>query len=441
MGRLNRIGRVFAVCALSAVLTLTAAASPVSELSEVESRSLGDGAELVISTASAGDDRPERLYTITAPASDWTPAVGGTVNGRQLVQDVSPIGVEGEAAAAVNGDHFSFATGVPLGMSISGGRLITSPIPAYNADDYYFHALGITSDGTVLTGENPTLYMQCEVGQTSVPIDRLNRTRESWEGGQTVLYTPDYGATTDTDYTGVEYIIRVDEGEVAAGSSMKGVIVAENRDNNSVLEEGTVVLSIHLMAFVLLEQQPAVGDEVSFNFSFEQEEWNDVQFAIGGNLTAVENGEVLPFDYTVGAFTAAAPRSAFGVREDGTLVLAAVDGRSEESNGLTANEMASYMAEELDCEYAILLDGGGSTAMAVAGDDGALATINVPSEERPVGNTLLLVHTPGASAAGLSTDAILWIVCGVVCVAAVAFVAVMAVVYRRKPTPSPSKND
>lgn len=441
MGRFSRYSGILAVGVLSAALTLSVAASAVSEVTETESRSLGDGAELVISTATAGEDRTEVLYTVTAPASDWTPAIGGSVNGRQLVQDVTPIGVEGEAAASINGDHFSFATGIPLGMSISGGRLITSPIPAYNADDYYFHALGITSDGTVLTGENPTLYMQCESGENIIPIDRLNRTREVWEGGQVTLYTPDYGETTDTDYAGVEYIIRVDEGEVAAGSTLKGTVLEENKDNNSPLEEGTVVLSLHMVAYV--QSRPlGVGDEVSISFAFEQEEWNDVQFAVGGNLTAVAEGEVLPFDYTVGAFTAAAPRSAFGVKADGTYVLAAVDGRSDASNGLTANEMAAYMAEELDCEYAILLDGGGSTALSVAGEDGALETVNVPSEERPVGNTILLVNTPsaGTRGAGLSTDTVLWIVCGVVCAAAVAVVAATALTTRRK-APEHGEND
>lgn len=434
MGRFSR-GGMLCAAALSVMLTLTAAASPVSDIHQTEARSLGDGARLVVSTATASDDRPEVLYTVTAPAADWTPAIGGAVHGRELVQDMTPIGVEGEAAVSLNGDHFSFQTGIPLGMSISGGRLITSPVPAYNAEDYYFHALGITADGTVLTGENPTLYIQGESGEQIFPVDRLNRTRESWEGGQVSLFTPDYGASTGTDYSGVEYIIRVDEGEVAAGSGIKGTVLEENWDNDSPLKEGTVVLSLHMMVYVQMEPL-AIGDEVSFQFSFEEEEWNAVEFAVGGNLTAVAEGEVQTFDYTVGAFTAAAPRSAFGVRADGTYVLAAVDGRSEASGGLTANEMATYMAEELDCEYAILLDGGGSTALAVAGEDGVLQTANVPSEERPVGNAVLLVRTPGAddatgkNAGSLSADAKLLLIGGIVCVAVAAAVIVLIVLRR-----------
>ncbi len=435
--RFQHIGKAVLSLSLAAMLSLSVSA--VEDITEADTFSPAKGMEVVTETASAGEDRPQTLYTVTASAADWTPAIGGTVYGKQLVQDAAPIGVDGDAVAAINGDHFSFKTGVPLGMSISGGRLITSPIPPYNADDYYFHALGITADGTVLTGENPTLYMQAESGETIITVDRLNRTRESWEGGQVVLFTPDYGESTDTDYTGVEYIIRVDDGEVAAGQKLKGTIIEENWDNDSPLEDGTVVLSMHMMAYVGIEPL-VVGDEVSFLFTFEEEEWNDVQFAVGGNLTAVENGEAVTFDYTVGAFTGAAPRSAFGVREDGSYVLAAVDGRSDISTGLTANEMATYLADELDCEYAILLDGGGSTALAIDGE-----TVNVPSEERPVGNVLLLVHTPGQRVAvagvGLSTDTILWIVCGVVCVAAVIFVVVSLMPKRRKDTPETGEND
>ncbi len=108
--------------------------------------------------------------------------------------------------------------------------------------------------------------------------------------------------------------------------------------------------------------------------------------------------------------------------------------------GLTANEMAAYLAEDLDCEYAILLDGGGSTALTVDGE-----TINVPSEERPVGNVMMLVHTPGEGAAkggfALSVNTILWIVCGCVVAAAVVVIAATAVSTRRKPREDDGENN
>ncbi len=406
-------------------LTLTAAASPLTDTEIAQRKTLDGGAELSVASG-AIDDRPQVTYTIEADPKRYELMIGGPVQNRELVQDMTPIADrDAQAVAALNGDHFSFKTGIPMGMSVSDGEIVTSPIPAYNADDYYFHALGITADGAVLTGENPTLYMQYTVnGEHTCAVDRINRTRENWEGGQICLFTPRYGERTDTDYAGVDVVLRVDEGRVAVGT-MTATVTEIDEDGDAPIEDGCVVLSIHALRYEEVEQL-AVGDELEFMFAFEQEEWNDVTFAVGGNLTAVADGKVQLFDYTVGAFTAAAPRSALGVRADGTIVLAAVDGRSDLAGGMTANEMAAWLAEDLDCEYAILLDGGGSTALAARSEDGAMTTVNVPSEERPVGNGVLLVKKD-------ASDHTMWIVCGVsVAVILAAGTVVIALLLRKK---------
>lgn len=429
----TRFWKSLALATALCTFTLTTAASPLTGSALLECRRLDGGTALDFFTGNGAvlefergsiDDRPQVMYTVQANPKQYELMIGGTVSNRELVQDMTPItDREVETVAALNGDHFSFKTGIPMGMSISDGEIVTSPVPAYNADDYYFHALGITEDGAVLTGENPTLFMQYTIGDHTCTVDRVNRTRETWEGGQICLFTPRYGKSTKTDFTGVDVVLRVDEGRVGVGT-MRATIVEIDEDGDAPLEEGHVVLSIHVLRYDEVEKL-AVGDELEFMFQFEQPEWNDVTFAVGGNLTAVANGEVLPFDYTVGAFTAAAPRSALGVRADGKIVLAAVDGRSDEAGGMTANEMAAYMADELDCEYAILLDGGGSTALAAADENGVLQTVNVPSEERPVGNGVLLVRKD-------TVDNTVWIVCGAVVALVLAAGAVAVVLLLRK---------
>ena len=391
----NGIAKLLMTGLAVSVLTFSAAASPLSQTAVTGQRDIADKAQLTTADGMVGD-RPQKLYTIEADPRYYELCIGGPVAGKSLVQDMTVLTQrEAEIAAAVNGDHFSFKTGIPMGMSVSDGIIITSPIEAYNADDYYFHALGITADGTVLTGENPTLYMQYTVGEHTATIDRINRTRENWEGGQVCLFTEHYGDSTGTNPAGVEFILKPDEGTLSTSSSLKATVVEIDEDGDAPIEEGHMVLSISLYQYNEIEMLH-VGDQLEFMFSFEQEEWNDVTFAVGGNLTAVVGGEAQLFDYTVGAFTAAAPRTALGVKDDGTLVLAAADGRSDIAGGMTANEMATYLAEDLDCEYAILLDGGGSTAMAALNDSGVMATVNVPSEQRPVGNGVLLVKRTDA---------------------------------------------
>ena len=82
------------------------------------------------------------------------------------------------------------------------------------------------------------------------------------------------------------------------------------------------------------------------------------------------------------------PRTALGVRKDGSIVLVTVDGRQPLiSVGMTIPELSVLMAE-WGCREAINLDGGGSTTMVAGGK-----IVNHPSDaagERPVSDALLV---------------------------------------------------
>jgi hypothetical protein len=81
------------------------------------------------------------------------------------------------------------------------------------------------------------------------------------------------------------------------------------------------------------------------------------------------------------------PRTAIGVRQDGVVVVAVVDGhRPEESIGLTIEELRKLMAA-LGAADAVNLDGGGSSAMVVRDQ-----LVNHPSDldgERKIGDAIL----------------------------------------------------
>ena len=83
------------------------------------------------------------------------------------------------------------------------------------------------------------------------------------------------------------------------------------------------------------------------------------------------------------------PRTAIGFsRDSSTLILLTVDGRSENSGGMTLVELAGVM-RELGAWQAMNFDGGGSTTMVVDG-----TVVNHPSDkegEREVGNAVLVV--------------------------------------------------
>lgn len=84
------------------------------------------------------------------------------------------------------------------------------------------------------------------------------------------------------------------------------------------------------------------------------------------------------------------PRTAIGFSRDSTrLYLVTVDGRAENSGGVTLTELAALM-RKLGAWQAMNFDGGGSTTMVIGG-----RVVNTPSDstgERAVGNTLMIVR-------------------------------------------------
>lgn len=116
----------------------------------------------------------------------------------------------------------------------------------------------------------------------------------------------------------------------------------------------------------------------------------DEKEAIGAASMLVENGEVVPSS----SDTVKQPRTAVGIKADGTVVLMVADGRqSPYSSGYSLYDLACKM-KEAGCVVAANLDGGGSTTYLAkyAGTD-ELTLANSPSDgqERSVSSSLLVV--------------------------------------------------
>ncbi len=106
------------------------------------------------------------------------------------------------------------------------------------------------------------------------------------------------------------------------------------------------------------------GQEVTVSFSTPDPAWSEVTEAIGALHLLVENGAARK---DLEEKPTAAPRTAVGLRPDGSLVLYTVDGRqNSHSMGAGLDVLAQRMAE-LGCVTAICLDGGGSTTAVSSG--------------------------------------------------------------------------
>jgi hypothetical protein len=124
---------------------------------------------------------------------------------------------------------------------------------------------------------------------------------------------------------------------------------------------------------------------------------------VSGHPDLLRSGTISSSQHTGSLCTTRNPRTALGLSQDSqTLYLVVVDGRSSLSVGMTCAELATLL-KGLGAYHAVNLDGGGSSAMFVAGQ----GVVNRPSDgsERVVGNALA-VFAPASGSQGKLTGLI-----------------------------------
>lgn len=288
--------------------------------------------------------------------------------------------------AGINGDFYDLANGIPLGMFMGDGHILTSP-----PNDWF--AFGLNNDGTAKFGPSPKLARTVTIGSQTSNITHINRLRSA---DALVLYTADFYTSTMTNELGDEVVLDILEGNVQSGQTMKLRVADIHKDKgNSLLTEGKVVLSASGTSRAVLSSLQ-VGDELSASFELEAG-WRDAKMVIGGSELLVKDGVVQP-----NSDTAVHPRSAIGAKADGTIVMFEVDGRAPGfSEGVQLQELGQLM-KNLGVVQALNLDGGGSSTVVVKlPGQSTRQVMNRPSDggERKTANGLLLVNIAPEGAA------------------------------------------
>lgn len=126
----------------------------------------------------------------------------------------------------------------------------------------------------------------------------------------------------------------------------------------------------------------------------DAEPW-PVKTAVGAGPVLVVKGkasvsyeEEVFFGSGIGAPDSRQPRSAIGVDEEGRILLIAVEGRSEESRGVTLEELAETLVA-FGAVRALNLDGGGSVDLVLEG--ARVAGLDPNREPRAVASVLAFV--------------------------------------------------
>lgn len=287
------------------------------------------------------------------------------------------------AVAAINADFFTFGVGVPHGVFIDEGKILSTP-PQYSA------AFGLTYDNEPFVVRHGTILDKIfRIDGVLVDVSGINMTHTSG-ADSLMLYTADYARGTKTGTETYELRCRVNSGEVRHGDTIS-FTVEEIHDavGNTPLGDGYVVLSAQGARIDDLKKLN-VGDTLEMTFRFN-EFWSNVKFAVGGNELLLQNGEI----YST-SDKSNQPRTSIGIRKDGTVVMATFDGRGAGNAVGMSYQTAAEAMRALGCVDALNLDGGGSTTFVLR-TPGAMKTSVVNnvsgSSPRQVANAVVLMNT------------------------------------------------
>ena len=349
-------------------------------------------------------DRRQEMYFTYSPNASVSPIVSyaGAVTARQT-GSAAAAALEAQGyrvVAGINGDFFD-SNGVPTGILVSGGKLLSS--------DGGNYAVGFAADGSAIIGR-PALQLRGSLnGDTGKYIAGFNKARSPYGGIYAYTYEFKAAHNTGTTDPGVDVILTpISEEEALTGRSgstpdsacpviggttyYRVVEVIENTGGATSVGENQLVLSVNAAAAeweltYLRSMKP--GDIFSFSVTAQDEAWNQVTEAVGALYPLVQNGQICS-----GLDKTNAPRTAIGIKSNGDVVFYTVDGRQKGySVGSSQSVLAERMAE-LGCVTAICLDGGGSTTtMATLPNNTTAQRLNSPSDgsERSVTNHLFLV--------------------------------------------------
>ena len=283
------------------------------------------------------------------------------------IEALSEMAARSQAVAMINGPYY-MRSGEILGLLKIDQTLVSTP-------DTPRTSFGVLPDGKIIF-DSPAFTGHVELpDKTKIPIDGVNRGRGESE---LILYNTYYAYWTLTVGGGREFLVR------------DGRIV-DIRNDNSVISEGTVVLSASgRQAWLMADLK--IGDSLKIVQTLGPV-WDKVTQAVGAGPCLVKNGEIymttLGEEFGSDVAGGRAPRTALGITKDGKALLVVVDGRSRSSVGYTLLELARFMLEQGAVE-AMNLDGGGSSQMIIGSQ-----IVNTPSDgrERRLGAGIAVVKT------------------------------------------------
>lgn len=332
-------------------------------------------------------------YIEYSPGGSVVPIIshGNDVHGAASFKTVAArAAMEGKTVVAgINGDFFTMSNGVPDGVTIKDGLLITS-------ESSKRPSVGFYPDGRVIIGRS-NLNIRADGPNLGTGIGAIHLNKAVSKVSGVMLYTRVYGNdhTNKASIPTYNVLLNVDTEDFRINGAVEGVVEKVfSAVGSSEIPEGRVLLSIAAATDypgTLTKLSTLIpGDTLTLTFAADQA-WDNISFAIGAGDKIVSDGKNV-----ASTNNEIHPRTAIGLTADGRAIFYTLDGRKTgHSKGATLSQLANRLIE-LGCTEAVNMDGGGSTAIhGVYPGDTSLNTINIPSEGslRNCANYILLVNT------------------------------------------------
>lgn len=253
--------------------------------------------------------------------------------------------------------------------------------------------LGDVVDGNSVLGSNRVSDTQNAVLHERIPLLAVNHPEEGKNG--VAMYLPPWIRTLGVDASflenspAYELVLKREGLQLADQDSewtvMNGTVVElRERQSSRRLEADEFVLVPYGEENVE-KLRRSVGDRVQVRWRLtglpEGVANDQIRDSISAGPVLISKGETQTG--SGGFWTTRHPRSAIGwSQQQGKIWLLLVDGRSNQSAGMSLYTLAKYF-EHLQVTEALNLDGGGSSALAVALPSGAgVRVVNRPSDGR-----------------------------------------------------------
>ena len=298
-----------------------------------------------------------------------------------------------QVLGAINTDYFSTATGVPMGLSIEDG--------VYKSGAEGFGTIAVTDNGMEYVSD-PQITMTLTHQGTGQVTDIPHFNKWRTVGGLYLLNGDFSTVSTRTDGS-AGWMVRLkltggDEGKKLTVRSDLTLEVTEllRTDQSATIGEDEYILTApNSTQWDELYDTFQVGDRVTLSTRCENDALSSAQWAGGCGDLMIWDGAMTDTASWQHVSEGRAPRTALGVKADGTLLCYVADGRqSGYSGGLTQKELAQELLDQ-GCVWAVNLDGGGSSTMSVRiPGQSASAVVNRPSDGKARGcATFLLLVT------------------------------------------------